>query len=260
MASTYRAHIFKQRQVGEREEVKIKFFNADGTSLELDGNSSSPSDGGSTSTGAMIWKGLWLPGHDFNANDVVQYDAGDGLKTYIYTEDVSSGMPAINDIEGHPVTNFWGANQTEMKVVIDQSSPQTSRVHFADSSYVAVAVRTVSSGNIRFSSALDDGVSRDMFGALFKLDPDGITWTLVTTDDDNAGNAYPLFSAAAQPPGTYLLVLTTFQAGKIPPAMDGRSKIDLDPVNNTAGIGGFTDFPMDKVVLLGIGEPAPSAG
>jgi hypothetical protein len=27
MASTYRAHIFKQRQVGEREEVKIKYFD-----------------------------------------------------------------------------------------------------------------------------------------------------------------------------------------------------------------------------------------
>lgn len=39
--STYKAHIFKQRNVGEREEVKIKLFNSDGTPLLLGGGGGS---------------------------------------------------------------------------------------------------------------------------------------------------------------------------------------------------------------------------
>lgn len=35
--STYKAHIFKQRQVGEREEVKLKIFGPDGQPLDLTG-------------------------------------------------------------------------------------------------------------------------------------------------------------------------------------------------------------------------------
>jgi hypothetical protein len=35
--STYKAHIFKQRNVGEREEVKLKIFGPDGEELDLSG-------------------------------------------------------------------------------------------------------------------------------------------------------------------------------------------------------------------------------
>lgn len=81
MSNTYGAHIFKRRQVGEREEVKIKLFNPDGSPLIL----------GSPSAGAMIWKGMWTAEDDFKENDVVLYDSGDGLRTYILTEDVAAG-------------------------------------------------------------------------------------------------------------------------------------------------------------------------
>lgn len=37
--STFKAHIFKSRQVGEREEVKLRLFRPDGTPVELDGSS-----------------------------------------------------------------------------------------------------------------------------------------------------------------------------------------------------------------------------
>jgi len=33
----YKAHIFRQRQVGEREEVKLKIFGPDGTPIDLGG-------------------------------------------------------------------------------------------------------------------------------------------------------------------------------------------------------------------------------
>jgi hypothetical protein len=35
MASTFKAHIFKQRTVGEREEVKLKIFGPDGQPFDL---------------------------------------------------------------------------------------------------------------------------------------------------------------------------------------------------------------------------------
>lgn len=35
VVSTYKAHIFKQRNVGAREEVKLKIFGPDGTPLDL---------------------------------------------------------------------------------------------------------------------------------------------------------------------------------------------------------------------------------
>ena len=35
--NTYRAHIFKERNVGEREEVKLKIFGPDGSPLDLGG-------------------------------------------------------------------------------------------------------------------------------------------------------------------------------------------------------------------------------
>ena len=39
--TTYKAHIFKQRKVGEREEVKLKLFNPDGTLIDLGGGAAS---------------------------------------------------------------------------------------------------------------------------------------------------------------------------------------------------------------------------
>lgn len=35
MSNLFKAHIFKTRQVGEREEVKLRMFRADGTPLEI---------------------------------------------------------------------------------------------------------------------------------------------------------------------------------------------------------------------------------
>jgi len=46
--SAYKAHIFKQRNVGEREEVKLKIFGPDGEELELGGGGS---ESGVTYTG-----------------------------------------------------------------------------------------------------------------------------------------------------------------------------------------------------------------
>jgi len=53
--STYKAHIFKQRNVGEREEVKIKIFGPDGSELDLGGGDGPPVPPG--------WQGVldWQP-------------------------------------------------------------------------------------------------------------------------------------------------------------------------------------------------------
>lgn len=83
--STYRAHIFKQRQVGEREEVKIKFFDADGSPLDLGGGAPSES-----SSGAMMFRGVWDPDNDYKANDVVIWDPGDGRRLYIFRSDAAA--------------------------------------------------------------------------------------------------------------------------------------------------------------------------
>lgn len=46
--STYKAHIFKQRNVGHREEVKLKLFMPDGTPIDLSGSGGGGSDEGPT--------------------------------------------------------------------------------------------------------------------------------------------------------------------------------------------------------------------
>src|SRR4051812_20564989 len=45
--STYKAHVFGRRQVGDREEVKLKLFGPDGRTIELiDGEGSGGGEGG----------------------------------------------------------------------------------------------------------------------------------------------------------------------------------------------------------------------
>ena len=62
--STYKAHIFKERNVGEREEVKLKIFGPDGSPLDLVGGGG----GGSPAAETVAYQG-WVskntvPGDD----------------------------------------------------------------------------------------------------------------------------------------------------------------------------------------------------
>lgn len=63
MATTYRAHIFKQRQVGQREEVKIKLFGPDDTPIEdLEGGGLPPGgESGDVLTNFAPGEGDWEP-------------------------------------------------------------------------------------------------------------------------------------------------------------------------------------------------------
>jgi hypothetical protein len=78
MGNLFKAHIFRDRKVGNREEVTLKLFNKDGTPLDLNGGSEAP-------TGAMIFRGNWISAQPYDAGDVVLYNDGTGVKTYIFT-------------------------------------------------------------------------------------------------------------------------------------------------------------------------------
>jgi hypothetical protein len=56
--AAYKAHIFKQRKVGEREEVKLKLFNPDGTLIDLGNVGGGESVGGG---GEYVWLGGYEP-------------------------------------------------------------------------------------------------------------------------------------------------------------------------------------------------------
>ena len=65
MGNLFDAHIFKRRSIGEREEVKLKMFNLDGSPLEVGGGEPAPDPT------AMHFRGAWASGEDYNPSDVV---------------------------------------------------------------------------------------------------------------------------------------------------------------------------------------------
>jgi hypothetical protein len=62
--NTYRAHIFKERNVGEREEVKLKIFGPDGSPIDLTGVGGNGGGGGDSET--MSFVGAMQPEGDID--------------------------------------------------------------------------------------------------------------------------------------------------------------------------------------------------
>lgn len=61
MSNMFKAHIFKRRSVGERQEVSIRMFNLDDT----------PFEGGSL---LSVWKGDYDEDTEYKAGELVRYD------------------------------------------------------------------------------------------------------------------------------------------------------------------------------------------
>ena len=99
MANSFRAHIFKQRNVGEREEVRIKFFNADGSPADLGGGGGGEPSGPVLDAGAMHFRADWVSGEDYKANDVVF----EGDKVHIAIQDINNSTDTPTEA-GFP---FW---------------------------------------------------------------------------------------------------------------------------------------------------------
>ena len=85
MGNTMHAHLFKRRQLGEREEVVIKLFYPDGTPCDMD------SLEGGASSGGLIYKGYWEEGTEYSPNDLVLWNDGQDDGLYLFTTANSSG-------------------------------------------------------------------------------------------------------------------------------------------------------------------------
>lgn len=73
MGNTMHAHLFKRRQVGQREEVVIKLFYPDGTPCDMDEYAGG---GGFDPTGMMRWQGMWTDVDDPHPyGDVVRHNS-----------------------------------------------------------------------------------------------------------------------------------------------------------------------------------------
>lgn len=70
MGNVFNAHIFKRSSRGEREEVRLKLFNPDGTPVELGGG------------GGLTWEGVYSA-QEYATGSVVRH----GTHLYIATED-----------------------------------------------------------------------------------------------------------------------------------------------------------------------------
>jgi len=90
MGNTMRAHLFKRRQHGEREEVILKLFYPDGTPCDLD---SMEGGGGGSSAGQLHYAGEWDADTNYTAGALVTWfnPALNSLGLYLTTEDVVGG-------------------------------------------------------------------------------------------------------------------------------------------------------------------------
>jgi hypothetical protein len=256
MPNVFNAHIFKQQQLGDREEVRIKIFGPDGEPLDLSslGGGSDPDPGGSTS-GAMIFKGTWNPALNYKTNEVVVYDDGDGMKTYIFTQDHNAGLPAYTDVNGNPITKFWDPASSRVDLVLGADS-YVGGGALAPGRYDVFVIKVNAAGLL--SLRADDilGQSQDLGAVLWHLKQDG-TWETVVQDDDGSGQGKPWIRynipGTHALPGIYAYYLSRYSSGITEAAAAGTTKITPGG-DNTAVIGSFADFPLAKAVALGMGE------
>jgi hypothetical protein len=210
--------------------------------------------GGSPSPDAMIWCGDWDLVTDYYRCNVVQYDPGDGVHTYLFTQD----SPAVGvneeltDNVGHTVTNYWDPANTQLDVTLDATSYVADIFYNANSPYVAVGFKIITSGQVEILTAPQDGVWRDLIANWYRRNEAAGTWVFEQQNDESAGLGHPrIFRSDAA--NEYLLVLTTTD-GADPSTQYGTSVITIGP-NNTAEYGAFTlvdgTFPIDQVVRIG---------
>lgn len=195
----------------------------------------------------------WDPALAYFTNDRVSYDLGSGKRKFKFVEDVPVVTPdePVPDFDGVPVTHFWDPANTELEVTIDETSPLSSIINTADSPYVAVAFKAISSGLIEIKSEPVDGVYRDMFANFYRKPFSGTSWTYLAQNDNGSGLGHPRIFGSYAPPNIYLLTFTV-NSGIDIPSYYGTSKIFIGP-NNAATYEAFhfePEFPIDSVVEI----------
>lgn len=249
MGNTYGAHIFKRRQVGEREEVTIKLFKPDGTPLVLSGD---PEDGGEPEVSpVMLYHGTWMPDHDYKRYDVVMYNPGDGYHTYIFDQDHNAGLPQIADANGFPITKFFDPAVGFVDLVLDPNS-KVGNGGYAPGQYDVFAIKINAAGRLTLRAADTLGRTQDLGAYLWHQKLDG-TWEMVTGDDDGSGAGKPLInvdlSVAYTYPSIFTYYISRYSAGMTPENAYGTTRVSKD-VATTAVIGSFADFPMNKTTRI----------
>lgn len=251
MGNTFGAHIFKRRSVGAREEVTIKLFKADGSPLNLSGDTDP--GGGETDTGAaMVFKGTWDATKDYKTNEVVLFNPGGGVHSYIFTQDHNAAAPIILGVNNEPL-KLWDPVVNQMDLVLSADSLRGNG-GMAAGIYDAFAIKVNASGGLLSLKADDTlGRSQDLGANLWHLKDDG-TWENVAVDDDNAGFGHPWIrytvNATHTMPGVYAFYISRYSTGMAEATAYGTSRVTV-PGDNTAPIGSFADFPLAKTAKLG---------
>lgn len=205
----------------------------------------------------MVWKGTWDPALGYSINDVVQYDDGGGVHTYIFIEDAPAPPPVVVDppmpnFDGDPIATYWDPAINPLAVTIDDTSQRSDVVYNANSPYVAIAFKKASGGTISIKSAPQDGVYRDLLANFYKLNNAQTGWTYLIQNNDSGGLGHPQITTN-QAANWFLFVLTTTD-GVDPSTQYGTSLITLG-TSNAAVFAPFVfssggEFPTDKVVQI----------
>jgi hypothetical protein len=204
----------------------------------------------------MVWKGDWNPALAYAVNDVVRYDDGSGMHTYMFTEASAAQPPGDAPLPPfsenfNPITDYWDPDNTSMAVTLDETSLVSDQVHNANSPYVAVGFKTLTSGTIQSLTAPQDGQYRDLIANFYRRAGGGTSWTFVQQNDDSSGLGHPRISTN-QGSNYFLFVLSTTD-GADPTTQYGTSLITIGP-GNTASYGKFhfgdPAFPIDSVIQI----------
>jgi hypothetical protein len=107
MSSTFKAHIFKQRQVGEREEVRLKIFGPDGEPLDLGSEASSDplvllDEKFDTDLSAYVANST--QGVATSLNGLV---VADGMMHTTDANDHTFHAPAVSYVDGTQIFKIW---------------------------------------------------------------------------------------------------------------------------------------------------------
>jgi len=197
MSNTYGAHIFKRASIGEREEVTIKLFKADGAPLYL-------GDAPEVPSGVMNWMGEYDLEAIYPPGSVVR----GGGKTYIVigTESMPVGIglgvdPGVPTFRGIiPLTiNTYGVHDDTITAESLLSPIYTGR---NPQNLAVAAIRVAEAGTLSLKG--DSAANADTEFALYSAS-DQVT--ALTHTDDVFANVAGL-NAYAVTPGLYFLLGT----------------------------------------------------
>ena len=239
MGNTMHAHLFKRRQVGEREEVTLKLYYPDGTPCNLE----TLEDGGGESHDldqVMRWQGGWTEfDGNHNYGDVVLYNGA-----LWFALDTFDGEPGVDErwdpVIPASMLGGEGASGSSWQTVIHRAEAQLT-----DSSSVIPDMELTftvgDSGMVMLYASAMFKVS--MFSAYFQILADGVK---EIANGSTTNPSYTFFSLTA-PTSANPVASLREAGGNIPASLPAFSfpglMLVMEPGEHTLQFKGWGDSP-----------------